>query len=208
MGFLDQLGDVAKSIGKSAGDFAKQVGDKTNDALEINKLNTKISAENAEIEKEKKKLSDALFERFSRGEDIPQEVKEFCENIKSHLINIDGFKEEIEKGRSYKDFAILYRVNAVSRVFEEILRQEMIPHKVIGGFKFYERKEIKDVLAYLKLIINPNDNIAFSRIINEPKRGIGQTSIDKMVAISMETGLPLLEIVRRAGEFGLRKSRT
>ena len=71
-----------------------------------------------------------------------------------------------------------------------------------------ERKEIKDVLAYLKLIINPNDNIAFSRIINEPKRGIGQTSIDKMVAISMETGLPLLEIVRRAGEFGLRKSRT
>lgn len=97
MGFLDQLGDVAKSIGKSAGDFAKQVGDKTNDALEINKLNTKISAENAEIEKEKKKLSDALFERFSRGEDIPQEVKEFCENIKSHLINIDGFKEEIEK---------------------------------------------------------------------------------------------------------------
>ena len=97
MGFLDQLGDVAKSISKSAGDFAKQVGDKTNDALEINKLNTKISAENAEIEKEKKKLSDALFERFSRGEDIPQEVKEFCENIKSHLINIDGFKEEIEK---------------------------------------------------------------------------------------------------------------
>lgn len=97
MGFLDQLGDVAKSIGKSAGDFAKQVGDKTNDALEINKLNTKISAENVEIEKEKKKLSDALFERFSRGEDIPQEVKEFCENIKSHLINIDGFKEEIEK---------------------------------------------------------------------------------------------------------------
>ena len=91
------MGDVAKSIGKSAGDFAKQVGDKTNDALEINKLNTKISAENAEIEKEKKKLSDALFERFSRGEDIPQEVKEFCENIKSHLINIDGFKEEIEK---------------------------------------------------------------------------------------------------------------
>ena len=97
MGFFDQLGDVAKNIGKSAGDFAKQVGDKTNDALEISKLNTKISAENAEIEKEKKKLSDALFERFARGEEVPDEVKEFCDNIKSHLLNIDGFKEEIEK---------------------------------------------------------------------------------------------------------------
>ena len=97
MGFFDQLGDVAKNIGKSAGDFAKQVGDKTNDALEISKLNTKISAENAEIEKEKKKLSDALFERFARGEEVPEEVKEFCDNIKSHMLNIDGFKEEIEK---------------------------------------------------------------------------------------------------------------
>ena len=97
MGFFAQLGDVAKNIGKSAGDFAKQVGDKTNDALEISKLNTKISAENAEIEKEKKKLSDALFERFARGEEVPEEVKEFCDNIKSHLLNIDGFKEEIEK---------------------------------------------------------------------------------------------------------------
>ena len=97
MGFFDQLGDVAKNIGKSAGDFAKQVGDKTNDALEISKLTTKISAENAEIEKEKKKLSDALFERFARGEEVPEEVKEFCDNIKSHLLNIDGFKEEIEK---------------------------------------------------------------------------------------------------------------
>ena len=97
MGFFDQLGDVAKNIGKSAGDFAKQVGDKTNDALEISKLNTKISAENAEIEKEKKKLSDALFERFARGEEVPEEVKEFCDNIKSHLLNIDGFKEEREK---------------------------------------------------------------------------------------------------------------
>lgn len=97
MGFFDQLGDVAKNIGKSAGDFAKQVGDKTNDALEISKLNTKISAENAEIEKEKKKLSNALFERFARGEEVPEEVKEFCDNIKSHLLNIDGFKEEIEK---------------------------------------------------------------------------------------------------------------
>ena len=97
MGFFDQLGDVAKNIGKSAGDFAKQVGDKTNDALEISKLNTKISAENAEIVKEKKKLSDALFERFARGEEVPEEVKEFCDNIKSHLLNIDGFKEEIEK---------------------------------------------------------------------------------------------------------------
>lgn len=117
MGFFDQLGDVAKNIGKSAGDFAKQVGDKTNDALEISKLNTKISAENAEIEKEKKKLSNALFERFARGEEVPEEVKEFCDNIKSHLLNIDGFKEEIEK---VKDAAAERATNLKEEVNDKV----------------------------------------------------------------------------------------
>ena len=176
--------------------------------LEQNYRSTKniLQVANDIIQHNESKYEKELWTENQEGEMV--EVTELGNEYDEARFVVKKIKEEIEKGRSYKDFAILYRVNAVSRVFEEILRQEMIPHKVIGGFKFYERKEIKDVLAYLKLIINPNDNIAFSRIINEPKRGIGQTSIDKMVAISMETGLPLLEIIRRAGEFGLRKSRT
>ena len=79
MGFFDQLGDVAKNLGAAAGDLAKQVSDKTNDALEISKLNSKISAERVEIEKEKKKISETLIEKFAKGEEIPEEIKGFCE---------------------------------------------------------------------------------------------------------------------------------
>lgn len=97
MEILDQLGDTAKNIGAAAGDLIKQVVDKTGDALEISKVNSKISAEKVEIEKEKKKISDALFDKFAKGEEVPEEVKEFCENIKVHFSNIDNFNEEIEK---------------------------------------------------------------------------------------------------------------
>lgn len=97
MEILDQLGDTAKNIGAAAGDLIKQVVNKTGDALEISKVNSKISAEKVEIEKEKKKISDALFDKFAKGEEVPEEVKEFCENIKSHFLNIDSFNEEIEK---------------------------------------------------------------------------------------------------------------
>jgi len=97
MGFFDQLGDVAKNLGAAAGDLAKQVSDKTNDALEISKLNSKISAERVEIEKEKKKISETLIEKFAKGEEVPEEIKGFCEAIKEHFLNIDKLNEEIEK---------------------------------------------------------------------------------------------------------------
>lgn len=97
MGFLDQLSGAAKNLGAVAGDLAKQVGEKANDALEITKLNAKISAEKVEIEKEMKKISEALFEKFSKGEEVPEEIREFCDNIKTRYANIDAIKEEIEK---------------------------------------------------------------------------------------------------------------
>ncbi|SKC45288.1 hypothetical protein SAMN02745115_00933 [[Eubacterium] yurii] len=97
MGFLDQLGDAAKNIGAAAGDLAKQVGEKASDAIEISKINSKISAEKAEIEKEMKKISEALYDKFSKGGDIPEEIKEFCDNIKTRYLDIDKLKEEIEK---------------------------------------------------------------------------------------------------------------
>ena len=83
-----------------------------------------------------------------------------------------------ENDRIYGDFAVLYRTNAQSRVVEEMLLKSNIPYTMVGGHKFYDRKEIKDILAYLSLIANPDDSISFERIVNEPKRGIGKSSIE------------------------------
>ena len=110
-----------------------------------------------------------------------------------------------EEYYKYSDFAILYRMNTQSRAIEDILRRENIPYKIIGGLKFYERKEIKDIIAYLRLIQNGNDNLSLKRIINEPKRGIGKTSLDKIEFLANETGQSMYEIIKRADEFGLNR---
>ena len=94
-------------------------------------------------------------------------------------------------GRKLRDFAVLYRTNAQSRVIEEQLVKEGIPYRIFGGIRFYERAEIKTLLAYLKLIVNPNDDISFQRVVNEPKRGIGNVSVDKLRAFSAENGMSL-----------------
>lgn len=104
-----------------------------------------------------------------------------------------------------KDFVILYRMNAQSRAIEDILRRENIPYKIVGGLKFYERKEIKDTIAYLRLIHNTSDNLSLKRIINEPKRGIGKTSLDKIQEISDRTGTSMYEIIKHAEEFDLNR---
>ena len=110
-----------------------------------------------------------------------------------------------EEYYKYSDFAILYRMNTQSRAIEDILRRENIPYKIIGGLKFYERKEIKDIIAYLRLIQNGNDNLSLKRIINEPKRGIGKTSLDKVEALSMSTGTSMYEIIKNAEQYGLNR---
>ena len=104
-----------------------------------------------------------------------------------------------------KDFVILYRMNAQSRAIEDILRRENIPYKIVGGLKFYERKEIKDTIAYLRLIHNTSDNLSLKRIINEPKRGIGKTSLDKIQEISDRTGTSMYKIIKHAEEFDLNR---
>ena len=90
-----------------------------------------------------------------------------------------------EENYKYSDFAVLYRMNAQSRSIEDILRREDIPYQIIGGLKFYERKEIKDIIAYLRLVQNTSDNLSLERIINEPKRGIGKTSLEKIENIAV-----------------------
>ena len=110
-----------------------------------------------------------------------------------------------EEYYKYSDFAVLYRMNTQSRAIEDILRRENIPYKIIGGLKFYERKEIKDIIAYLRLIYNTSDNLSLSRIINEPKRGIGKTSLDNIAQISEQTGTSMYEIIKNAEEYGLNR---
>lgn len=113
-------------------------------------------------------------------------------------------KELTEAGkRSRSDIAILYRTNAQSRVMEEVLIKSNIPYNIVGGTKFYDRKEIKDLLAYLRLIANPDDDVSFQRIINVPKRGIGASSVDKISAYANERDLSMFESLGEADFIGL-----
>lgn len=104
-----------------------------------------------------------------------------------------------EEGYSFNEIAILYRTNAQSRVIEDVLRRAEIPYQVIGGLRFYERKEVKDVLAYMRVLINPDDSVSLKRIVNVPTRGIGKTSLEKVEAYCREKGLTLMEGLRRTG---------
>ena len=130
------------------------------------------------------------------GEDEYDEGRYIVEQI-NHLRTEEYYK--------YSDFTVLYRMNAQSRAIEDILMREQIPYKVIGGLKFYERKEIKDIIAYLRLIHNTADNLSLRRIINEPKRGIGKTSLDKIQEISDKTGISMYEIIKNAQEYELNR---
>ncbi|HDX9588713.1 TPA: DNA helicase PcrA [Bacillus pseudomycoides] len=113
-------------------------------------------------------------------------------------------RDEIQMGnRKYTDFAVLYRTNAQSRMVEEIFLKSNIPYKIVGGIKFYDRKEIKDMLAYLRLIANPDDEISFARIINVPKRGVGATSIDKIINYGVQNGLSLTAVLDEIEHVGV-----
>ncbi len=132
--------------------------------------------------------------KLYRGSDEYDEANYIVEQINSLK------REEYYK---YSDFAVLYRMNTQSRSIEDILRREDIPYKIVGGLKFYERKEIKDLIAYLRLIQNPADNLSLTRIINEPKRGVGKTSLDKVAEISDKEGISMFEIIKEADKYWL-----
>ena len=131
-----------------------------------------------------------------QGEDEYDEARYITEQI-NHLKTQEYYK--------YSDFCILYRMNTQSRAIEDILNREQIPYKVIGGLKFYERKEIKDALCYLRLIANTSDNLSLKRIINEPKRGIGKTSLDNIQEIAEKEGTSMYEIIKEADKYGLNR---
>ena len=104
---------------------------------------------------------------------------------------------------AYSDFAILYRTNAQSRIFEEALRKQNMPYRIYGGLSFYQRKEIKDVIAYFRLVVNPNDEEAFKRIINYPMRGIGNTTVSKIIAAATENNVSLWTVLCDPTAYGV-----
>jgi len=106
-----------------------------------------------------------------------------------------------ESGRNYNDFALLYRTHAQSRVFEDVFMKQGIPYKIYGGVKFYARKDIKDVIAWLRVIQNPDDDISFRRIINVPKRGIGKTTLDRVDLIASGQGVSMYRVASRAEDY-------
>lgn len=108
---------------------------------------------------------------------------------------VTEMKKGLDNGKKYRDFAILYRTNAQSRVIEEILIKSEVPYQIVGGIKFYDRKEIKDLLAYLRLISNPDDDISLRRIINVPKRGIGDTTLDKLAEAAAARGTSIFALM-------------
>lgn len=136
-----------------------------------------------------------LFKASSAEEEALFVVNEISRIIKS-------------KGYEYKDFGVLYRTNAQSRIFEEMFVKYQIPYKLVGVVRFYERKEIKDIIAYVKTVLNPNDEVSLRRIINEPKRGIGDTTVDKLLEYSQMNGITLFDAMVACREIPTISTRT
>lgn len=163
-----------------------------------------LKAANAVIKHNENKYEKKLWTANDEGElpSIYQSEDEYDEA--SYVVKqINHLKTE--EYYKYSDFVVLYRMNSQSRAIEDILRREDIPYKIVGGLKFYERKEIKDIIAYLRLIYNTSDNISLKRIINEPKRGIGKTSLDNIQQISEQNGISMYEVIKNAEQFGLNR---
>lgn len=163
-----------------------------------------LKAANAVIKHNENKYEKKLWTANDEGElpSIYQAEDEYDEA--SYVVKqINHLKTE--EYYKYSDFVVLYRMNSQSRAIEDILRREDIPYKIVGGLKFYERKEIKDIIAYLRLIYNTSDNISLKRIINEPKRGIGKTSLDNIQQISEQNGISMYEVIKNSEQYGLNR---
>ncbi|HFD1673137.1 TPA: DNA helicase PcrA [Enterococcus faecium] len=175
-------------------DFEKDYPDAAVILLEQNYRSTKniLSAANQVIENNSNRKPKNLWTENKEGNKITY-YRADNERDETRFI-VDRMQEEIRNNhRNYGDFAILYRTNAQSRVMEETLLKANIPYKMVGGHKFYDRKEIKDILAYLNVLSNPQDSISFERIVNSPKRGIGPGSIEKLRSFASLHEWPLLE---------------
>ena len=140
-----------------------------------------------------------LWTTYEGGD--PVVYREFYHNTEEEMAVVQKMQHLNYKGTAYGDMAILYRTNAQSRGFEEALMREGIPYRVVGGLRFYDRREIKDVIAYLAAVNNPKDDVNMSRIVNVPKRGIGDTTVDKLRAFAGENGMSLFDLMENLEDY-------
>ncbi len=206
------VGDDAQSIYSFRGATIENIlqFQKDYDDVKVVKLEQNYSSSqqilkvaNQVIKNNKGQIPKNLWTENQEGEKIKL-VRTLTDNEEGKFV-ADTIQEQKLRNHYYnKDFAILYRTNAQSRSFEESLRKMGIPYRIYGGVSFYQRKEIKDILAYLRVIVNINDEEALKRIINYPVRGIGKTTIEKLVIIANEQNIPVFNVVVRAGEFGFK----
>ena len=159
-----------------------------------------LSAANAVIEKNESRKAKNLWSEAGSGEKITGFVAS-SEHDEAQFV-ADRIKELSREGNArYGDCAIFYRTNAQSRVFEEIFLRESLPYKVVGGVRFYERREIKDLLAYLRVLVNPSDEVSLRRIINTPKRGIGDRALDTVDAFAKANEISFYQALTQASDI-------
>ncbi|MEY3186555.1 MAG: hypothetical protein RL675_379, partial [Bacteroidota bacterium] len=206
------VGDDAQSIYSFRGAtienillFRKDYMDVKVVKLEQNYRSSKqiLNVANQVIGNNKGQIQKELWTDNGEGEKI-KVVRTMTDNDEGKFV-ADTIQEQKLRNHFFnKDFAILYRTNAQSRAFEESLRRMNIPYTIFGGISFYQRKEIKDYIAYLRVIVNPRDEESLKRIINYPVRGIGKTSLDKLILNANEKEISLWEVLNRAQEFGFK----
>jgi DNA helicase-2/ATP-dependent DNA helicase PcrA len=189
------VGDDAQSIYSFRGARIENILEFKNDyadyklfKLEQNYRSTQtiVDAANTIIANNEGQIHKRVFSKNEPGEKI-MVLQAMTDTEEGFNVSSDIFNKRFSKQLNWSDFAILYRTNAQSRIFEETLRRKNIPYKIYGGLSFYDRKEIKDILAYFRLVINHDDEEALKRSINYPKRGIGDTSVEKLFTLASET---------------------
>jgi len=203
------VGDDAQSIYAFRGaniqnilNFQKDYPDVKVFKLEQNYRSTKtiVKAANSIIANNKNQLEKNVFSDNEDGDKI-KVARAFSDNEEGKIVAENIVQEKSLKSLQYKDFAILYRTNAQSRAMEEALRKLGVPYKIYGGTSFYQRKEIKDLIAYFRLTYNPNDEEALKRVINYPRRGIGDTTVEKIIVAADQNQLRLWDVVSNAQTF-------
>ena len=205
------VGDDAQSIYAFRGaninnilNFQKDYDDVVLYRLEQNYRSTKtiVNAANSIINHNQTKIDKVVWTSNKEGSPI-QLNRLTTDAEEGRHVASSIFEFKMQEQRKNSDFAILYRTNAQSRAMEDALRKRDIPYRIYGGLSFYQRKEIKDILAYLRLIVNPKDEESLKRVINYPGRGIGQTTVDKLVVGAKQHGLSLFDTVIQAKELGI-----
>lgn len=203
------VGDDAQSIYSFRGamienilNFRKDYPDTRLFKLEQNYRSTQliVDAANTIIDKNKDQIKKKIYSKNEKGNPI-QIIKALTDVEEGFIVSGSIFDTMLSEQAVYKDFGILYRTNAQSRIFEEALRKRNIPYKVYGSISFYQRKEIKDLLGYLRLLVNPKDDEALKRIINYPARGIGKTTMEKLEELSGKKNISIWELISQVKEF-------